>query len=43
LSIHADTRGRADSQANPARLNGGHDYADIFVNHDLLADAPTEH
>jgi hypothetical protein len=43
LSIHAHARGRADAQANPVAMNGGHDDADSLVNHDHLTNAPTEH
>jgi hypothetical protein len=43
LSIYAHRRGRADAQANPVAFNGGHDDADLLVNHDLFTDAPTEH
>jgi hypothetical protein len=41
-SINAHRRGRADSQANAIPLNGRHDDTDLFVNHNLFADAPGE-
>jgi hypothetical protein len=43
LSINAHARRRADAQANAVALNGGHDDADVLVNHDLFTDTPTEH
>jgi hypothetical protein len=43
LSINAHDRGRADAQANPAALNGGHDDSDLLVNHDPFTDSPTQH
>jgi hypothetical protein len=43
LSINADSRGRADAQANAIFSNGGHNNPDLLADHDLFTDTPAKH
>jgi hypothetical protein len=43
LSINTHGSRRADSQADPAALDGSHDDPDLPADHDLFADTPAKH